>query len=57
MAFHQNVEDGVAELVLDNPPVNALGVEGWREYADRVTDLGGRDDVNCLVIRAEGKGF
>ena len=57
MAFHQNVEDGVAELVLDNPPVNALGVEGWREYADRVTGLGVRDDVNCLVIRAEGKGF
>jgi len=57
MAFHETVEDGVAELVLDNPPVNALGSAGWREYAERVTRLGARDDVNCMVIRAEGKGF
>jgi enoyl-CoA hydratase len=57
MAFKQAVKDGVAELVLDNPPVNALGSAGWREYAERVTALGERNDVNCLVIRAEGKGF
>jgi enoyl-CoA hydratase len=57
MAFQQEVKDGVAELVLDNPPVNALGSDGWREYADRVTALGGRDDVHCLVLRAEGRGF
>ena len=57
MAFHQEVQDGVAELVLDNPPVNALGSDGWREYADRITALGARSDVNCLLIRAEGKGF
>ena len=57
MAFHQEVQDGVAELVLDNPPVNALGSDGWREYADRITALGARRDVNSLLIRAEGKGF
>jgi enoyl-CoA hydratase len=55
--FHEEVRDGVAELVLDNPPVNALGSAGWREYAERVQDLGSRDGVNCLVLRAEGKGF
>jgi enoyl-CoA hydratase len=57
MAFQQEVKDGVAELVLDNPPVNALDSDGWHEYAERVTALGIRDDVNCLVIRAEGRGF
>ncbi len=57
MAFHQEVKEGVAELVLDNPPVNALGADGWHEYAAHVTALGGRDDVNCLVIRATGRGF
>jgi enoyl-CoA hydratase len=57
MAFQSEVADGVAELVLDNPPVNALGVAGWREYAERVTSLGSREDVNCLLIRAEGRGF
>ena len=46
MAFQQYVKDGVGELVLDNPPVNALGSDGWREYADRITALGGRSDVN-----------
>ena len=55
--FHEDVRDGVAELVLDNPPVNALGSAGWREYARRIGALGARDDVHCLVIRAEGRGF
>jgi enoyl-CoA hydratase len=57
MAFHEEVKDGVGELVLDNPPVNALGSDGWHEYAKRVTALGSRDEVNCLLIRAEGRGF
>jgi enoyl-CoA hydratase len=49
--------DGVAELVIDNPPVNALGVAGWRAFAEAMTALGLRNDVHCVVIRAEGKGF
>jgi enoyl-CoA hydratase len=57
MAFHIDVSDGVAELVLDNPPVNALGSAGWLELARHVKELGARPDVNCLVIRAEGRGF
>jgi enoyl-CoA hydratase len=57
MPFHIDVQDGVAELVLDNPPVNALDSAGWFEYARHVKELGARPDVNCLVIRAEGRGF
>jgi enoyl-CoA hydratase len=57
MAFHIDVQDGVAELVLDNPPVNALDSAGWFEYARRVRELGERGDVHCLVLRAEGRGF
>ena len=57
MAFHTDVQDGVAELVLDNPPVNALDSAGWFEYARLIRELGGRDDVNCLLIRADGRGF
>ncbi len=57
MAIEQHVEGGVAEVVIDNPPVNALGSAGWREFADTLTALGQRDDVNCVVIRAEGRGF
>jgi enoyl-CoA hydratase len=57
MAFEVDIGEGVAELVLNNPPVNALDSAGWFEFAERVNELGQRNDVNCLVIRAEGRGF
>ncbi|MEY2435639.1 MAG: enoyl-CoA hydratase, partial [Acidimicrobiaceae bacterium] len=30
---------GIAEVVMDNPPVNALTVAGWFELADIITAL------------------
>lgn len=50
-------EHGIAEIVVDHPPVNALTVAGWFELADTVTTLGRRDDVRAVVLRAEGRGF
>jgi enoyl-CoA hydratase len=49
--------NGVAEVVVDHPPVNALPVAGWFEVARVIHDLGTRDDVRCVVLRAEGRGF
>jgi enoyl-CoA hydratase/carnithine racemase len=57
MAIRSGIEGGVAEVVIDNPPVNALGSRAWRELADLLVELGRRDDVQCVVIRAEGRGF
>ena len=57
MAIDIDVQEGVAEVVINNPPVNALGSADWREFADGLTGLAKRDDVHCLVIRAEGRGF
>jgi enoyl-CoA hydratase len=57
MAIEIDVLDGVAEVVINNPPVNALDSAGWREFADGLQALGKRDDVHCVVIRAEGRGF
>ena len=57
MAIRCEVQGGVAEVVIDNPPVNALGSRDWREFADRLVELGRRDDVLCVLIRAEGRGF
>jgi enoyl-CoA hydratase len=57
MAIEIEVANAVAELVIDNPPVNALDSAGWFEFARGMRELGQRDDVNCVVIRAEGKGF
>ena len=49
--------DGVAEVVMDNPPVNALTVGGWFDLAAQLDDLGRNADVRVVVLRAEGKGF
>jgi enoyl-CoA hydratase len=57
MGISQSVEDGVAEVVMDNPPVNALTVAGWFELAAVVQGLGANPSVRALVLRAEGRGF
>lgn len=55
--LHTIVEGGIAELVVDRPPVNALHVAGWYALADALTELGRRADVRVIVLRAEGRGF
>src|SRR6187455_436517 len=50
-------EAGVAELVMDRPPVNALPVAGWFALADELTALGRDPAVRVVVLRAEGRGF
>jgi enoyl-CoA hydratase len=49
--------DGIAEVVMDNPPVNALTVAGWFDLADQIRALGKNRDVRVVVLRAEGRGF
>jgi enoyl-CoA hydratase len=48
---------GIAEVVMNCPPVNALTVAQWFELADTVTALGRDPKVRVVVLRAEGKGF
>jgi enoyl-CoA hydratase len=50
-------ERGIAEVVVDYPPVNALTVAGWFDLARAVTDLGADRSVRVVVLRAEGRGF
>src|SRR3546814_1632320 len=49
--------DGIAEVVMDNPPVNAPTVGGWFELADILNGLGRDPAVRVVVLRAEGRGF
>ncbi|PWV77062.1 enoyl-CoA hydratase [Prauserella marina] len=49
--------DGVAEIVMDNPPVNALPVAGWFAVAEAVEAAGADPEVRVVVLRALGKGF
>ena len=52
-----NITDGIAEVVMDHPPVNALTVAGWYELADILTVTGRDQEVGALVLRAEGRGW
>jgi enoyl-CoA hydratase len=57
MGITTEVHDGIAEVVMDNPPVNALTVAGWYEVARQVTEAGRDQSVGAVVLRAEGRGF
>jgi enoyl-CoA hydratase/carnithine racemase len=50
-------DSGVAEVVMDCPPVNALRVADWFAVADQVTALGRDPSVRVVILRAEGRGF
>ena len=50
-------EKGVAELVLDHPPVNALDSKGWAHLAQTVGALGRDESVRVILISAAGRGF
>ena len=57
MGISREVANGIGEVVMDNPPVNALSVQGWFDLARTVTDLGHDPTVSVVVLRAEGRGF
>ncbi|WP_433087775.1 enoyl-CoA hydratase family protein [Dactylosporangium sp. CA-052675] len=48
---------GIAEIVMDNPPVNALPVKGWFDLAAALDAAGADPAVRAVVLRAEGRGF
>jgi enoyl-CoA hydratase len=48
---------GIAEVVVDVPPVNALTVAGWFELADTITAAAKDAETRVVVLRSEGKGF
>jgi enoyl-CoA hydratase len=50
-------EDGIAEVVVDNPPVNALPVAGWYAIVEAFGAVGANPSVRVVVLRAEGRGF
>jgi enoyl-CoA hydratase/carnithine racemase len=57
MAIGQRTSGGIAEVVIDFPPVNALPVQGWFDLASTVTAAGTDPDVRAVVLAAEGRGF
>jgi enoyl-CoA hydratase len=49
--------DGVAEVTIDFPPVNALPAHGWLDLADAVSGAGQDPGVRAVILAAEGRGF
>jgi enoyl-CoA hydratase len=50
-------DDGVALVVLDFPPVNALPVQAWFDLASTLTETGRDTATRVIVLAAEGRGF
>jgi enoyl-CoA hydratase len=53
-----NVNDkGIAEVLLDHPPVNALPSAGWASLAKTMRSLGENEKVRVVVLAGNGRGF
>jgi len=50
-------EHGIATILMDNPPVNALTVAGWFDLADQLLAAGRDPEVRVVILTATGKGF
>ncbi len=57
MTINVSVNEGIAHLVLDKPPVNAFNSADWANIAATIKGLGSEPDVRAIVISAEGRGF
>ena len=57
MPINVEIKDRIAEIVFDHPPVNAFDSVLWNELPGMITTAGNREDVRCVLIRAEGRGF
>jgi len=49
--------DGITEVIIDHPPVNALDVAGWFDLAEQLLAAGRVADCRVVILRAEGRGF
>jgi len=57
VGISHEIIDGIAEVVVDYPPVNAIPVQGWFELAQVIAAAGADPSVRAVVLRAEGRGF
>jgi enoyl-CoA hydratase len=57
MAIELQVSGGIAEVVIDFPPVNAVPVQGWLDLADAISGAGADPGVRAVVLAAAGRGF
>ena len=57
MSVEVRTAGGIAEVVIDFPPVNALPVQGWYDLASAVTAAGAEASTRAVILAAAGRGF
>ena len=57
MGVNTAIKNGIAEIVLDCPPVNALNSHEWLDLAKNIDFLSHDEAVKVILISATGKGF
>jgi len=57
MSVEVRTADGIAEVIIDFPPVNALPARGWQELAAAVTAAGAEPATRTVILVAEGRSF
>lgn len=51
------LREHIAVVTFSRPPINAVNLQSNLELTEAVRQLSGNDDVYCVILRAEGKGF
>ena len=57
MSVEVRTAGGIAEVVIDFPPVNALPVQGWYDLASAVAAAGAEASTRAVILAAAGRGF
>ncbi|HUQ55852.1 enoyl-CoA hydratase family protein [Lentzea sp.] len=52
-----HTENGIVEVTIDYPPVNAIPSRGWFELARTVACAGEDPETRVVILRAENRGF
>lgn len=57
MPITLTIQDHIAEILFDHPPVNAFDTQGWASIPELINAASANEDVRCVLIRAVGRGF
>jgi enoyl-CoA hydratase/carnithine racemase len=57
MGIDVQARDGIVDVVIDFPPVNALPGQGWHDLAAAVTAAGADQETRVVILSARGRGF
>lgn len=57
MSIDVRTQDGITEVLLNHPPVNALDSHGWFQLAETLQAIGRDPASRVVLLAAEGRGF